>query len=83
LPLLAGRRSYGSAVGLGIVYGLAIWVGMHFLVLPIVNPVMAAMPALQFAMLHLIFGGMLGSYPVFLPPIHETEARRMQPPQAA
>lgn len=56
---------------------------MHFIVLPMVNPVMAQMPALQFAMLHMIFGGTLGSYPAFLPAMTDAESRRMQPPRAA
>jgi uncharacterized membrane protein YagU involved in acid resistance len=60
--LLGGRRSSGSAVASGIGYGLAIWLVMQFIVLPFVNPVMADMPPLQFAMLHMICGGTLGSY---------------------
>lgn len=81
--MLMGRQSYGSAIGCGIAYGLGIWVVMHFLVLPVINSVMAQMPYLQFAMLHIIFGGMLGSYPAFLPPVSKSEPRRIRPPQTA
>lgn len=79
----AGRRSYGPAIGWGIAYGLGIWVVMQFIVLPFVNPVMAQMPPLQFAMLHIIFGGTLGSYPAFLPSVSESEVRQIRPLRAA
>ena len=81
--LWGGRCSYGPAIGWGIAYGLAIWVVMHFVVLPIVNPVMAQMPYLQFAMLHMIFGGTLGSYPAFLPSEAESRAKALRPERAA
>ncbi|ALA60529.1 hypothetical protein [Nitrospira moscoviensis] len=81
--LLGGRQSYGSAVASGIGYGLAVWLVMQFIVLPFVNPVMADMPPLQFAILHMIFGGTLGSYPAFLPSIGGADVRTMRPPRAS
>ncbi|WP_447979998.1 hypothetical protein [Candidatus Nitrospira bockiana] len=81
--LWGGRWSYGPAIGWGIAYGLAIWVVMQFAVLPIVNPVMAEMPYLQFAMLHVIFGGTLGSYPAFLPSESESRAKALRSERAA
>lgn len=81
--LWGGRWSYGPAIGWGIAYGLAIWIVMHFVVLPIVNPVMANMPYLQFAMLHMIFGGTLGSYPAFLPSEVESRAKALRSERAA
>ncbi len=81
--LWGGRWSYGPAIGWGAAYGLAIWIVMHFLVLPVVNPVMAQMPVPQFAILHVIFGGTLGSYLAFLPRITEIEARETRPFRAA
>lgn len=65
--LLGGRLDYGRAVGRGVIYGLGIWLFMQFIWLPIVNPVMANMPYLPFAIEHVIFGGFLGSYPALLP----------------
>lgn len=81
--LWGGRWSYGPAIGWGIAYGLAIWVVMQFIVLPIVNPVMAQMPYLQFAMLHIIFGGTLASYPAFLPSEAESRAKVLRSERAA
>ncbi len=81
--LWGGRWSYGPAIGWGIAYGLTIWVVMQFLVLPIVNPVMAQMPYLQFAMLHMIFGGTLGIYPAFLPSEAESRAKALRSERAA
>lgn len=83
LVMLAGRRSYGPAIGWGIAYGLGIWVVMQFIVLPLVNPVMAQMPPLQFAMLHMIFGGTLGSYPAFLPSEPVSRAKALHSQRAA
>ena len=50
--LFGGRLSYGRAIGWGVVYGLAIWLFMQFIGLPIINPVMAGMPYLPFAIEH-------------------------------
>ncbi len=83
LALLSRGRSYGATVGVGIAYGLAIWVVMQFLVLPVVNPVMAQMPPLQFAMLHVIFGGTLGSYPAFLPSVKKSQTQGMRASRVA
>ena len=68
------RQSYSSAVRAGIIYGLNVWIIMHFLVLPVINPVLAGMPYLLFAILHIIFGGTLGGYVTFLPTRAEVRA---------
>lgn len=74
--LIGGRLSYGQAISWGIVYGLGIWLFMQFLWLPIVNPAMAQMPSLPFAIEHTIFGGFLGTYPAFLGSRAETQIGR-------
>ena len=70
------RQSYSSAVRAGIIYGLNVWIIMQFLVLPAINPVVAGMPYLQLAILHIIFGGTLGGYVTFLPTRAEVLAKR-------
>ncbi|MCG3117733.1 MAG: DUF1440 domain-containing protein [Candidatus Manganitrophus sp. SA1] len=81
--LMGGRFSVGRAIGRGIVYGLGIWLVMQFLVLPIINPVMADMPYLPFAIEHMFFGGFLGVYPAFLPPLSKSQANMQRERLAA
>jgi uncharacterized membrane protein YagU involved in acid resistance len=81
--LLGGRLSYGEAVGWGVLYGLAIWLFMQFFWLPIINPMMAQMPYLPFAIEHAIFGGFLGSYPAFLPSMAKRQAKAERERRAA
>jgi uncharacterized membrane protein YagU involved in acid resistance len=73
--LIGGRLDYGRAIKRGIVYGLAIWLFMQFISLPIINPVMADMPYVPFAMEHAVFGGFLGVYLAFLPSPAESQAK--------
>lgn len=81
--LLGGRLSYGRAIGWGVVYGLVIWLFMQFLWLPLVNPVMAQMPYLPFAVEHAVFRGFLGTYPAFLPSAAERQAKAARERRAA
>jgi hypothetical protein len=62
-----GRQDYIPAVGWGVVYGLAVWLVMQFIVFPVVNPVMAKVAYIPIALLHAIFGAALGSYVDFVP----------------
>jgi hypothetical protein len=64
---LAGFISIAAAIGWGINFGLAVWVIMQFGLLPVVNPWMAALPLIPFALAHGLFGLVLGSYPRFMP----------------
>lgn len=74
--LIGGRLTYGASIGWGIVFGLAVWLFMQFIGLPIINPVMAGMPYLPFAIEHAVFGGFLGIYPAFLPSQAESQERQ-------
>ena len=63
---LGGYLGYGAATGWGIIFSLSIWVIMQFGLLPVIDPWLAAMPPIPFAMAHLAFGLSLGMYPRFL-----------------
>ncbi len=63
---LGGYLGYGAAVGWGIIFSLSIWVIMQFGLLPVIDPWLAAMPPISFALAHLVFGLSLGMYPRFL-----------------
>ncbi|MCG3117737.1 MAG: DUF1440 domain-containing protein [Candidatus Manganitrophus sp. SA1] len=71
--ILGGRLSEGRAVCLGTVYGLGIWLLMQFILLPIVNPMMAGRPYLLSGIEHAVFGVVLGSYPASLPAVAESQ----------
>ncbi len=64
---LGGFLPMGAAIIWGLIFGLAVWVIMQFGLLPVVNPWMAVLPAIPFAISHALFGLTLGAYPRFLP----------------
>lgn len=64
---LGGFLNIGAAMAWGFVFGLAIWVIMQFGLLPVLNPSMAALSPIPFAVSHALFGLSLGTYPRFLP----------------
>jgi uncharacterized membrane protein YagU involved in acid resistance len=63
------RTSIVAALFTGIAVGIAIWVAMELVVLPYMNPTMAARIALMplaYFMAHLLYGIGLGMTPVFI-----------------
>jgi uncharacterized membrane protein YagU involved in acid resistance len=63
------RTSIVAALFAGIAVGIAIWVAMELVVLPYMNPTMAARIALMplaYFMAHLLYGIGLGMTPVFI-----------------
>jgi hypothetical protein len=55
------RASGTALVAWAIVWGLVVWVVAHFVVLPLINPVMARLfPLWLFALVHAMFGVGLG-----------------------
>jgi len=52
--------SRGTLVGIGVVYGLAVFVVMWFLVVPAIDPVMLRLNGMVFAIAHMMWGGALG-----------------------
>lgn len=56
----SGLKRYGS--GLGIVYGLALWMAAHFLLLPELNSALTEISAAGFALSHLMYGAALGHF---------------------
>ncbi len=63
---LGGYLSVGGAISWGVVFSLSIWVILQFGLLPVVNPWLAAVPPIPFALAHVAFGVSLGMYPRFL-----------------
>jgi hypothetical protein len=78
-----GRLSVASAAGRGIIYGLALWVFMQFILLPIANPTLADTAVFPFALSFVIYGALLGLYPSFLPPYVESQAKEERARRAA
>jgi hypothetical protein len=66
-----GRQDYGPAVGWGVMYGMAVWLVMQFIVLPVVNPTLARVSYALLGILHGIYGATLGIYPAFVPGIFD------------
>jgi hypothetical protein len=52
--------SRGTLVGLGVVYALAVFVVMWFLVVPAIDPVMLKLNGMVFAIAHMMWGAALG-----------------------
>jgi hypothetical protein len=52
--------SRGTLVGLGVVYALAVFVVMWFLVVPAIDPVMVKLNGMVFAIAHMMWGAALG-----------------------
>lgn len=82
------RTSIVAEMLVGIVVGLVIWVAMELVVLPYMNPTMAARIALMplaYFIAHLLFGIGLGLTPVFVRTFggKRREQRRMQRPAEA
>lgn len=63
------RTSLAASLFAGIVVGIVIWVAMELLVLPFMNPTMAARIALMplaYFIAHLLYGIGLGMTPIFI-----------------
>jgi hypothetical protein len=52
--------SRGALVGIGVVYALAVFVVMWFLVVPAIDPVMLKLNRMVFAIAHMMWGAALG-----------------------
>jgi hypothetical protein len=52
--------SRGTLAGLGVVYALAVFVVMWFLVVPAIDPVMLKLNGMVFAIAHMMWGAALG-----------------------
>jgi hypothetical protein len=63
---LGGYLSVGGAIAWGVIFSLSIWVILQFGLLPVINPWLAAVPPIPFALAHIAFGVSLGMYPRFL-----------------
>lgn len=63
---LGGYLSVGGATAWGVIFSLSIWVILQFGLLPVINPWLAAVPPIPFALAHVAFGISLGTYPRFL-----------------
>jgi hypothetical protein len=63
---LGGYLSVGGAIAWGVIFSLSIWVILQFGLLPVINPWLAAVPPIPFALAHTAFGISLGIYPRFL-----------------
>src|SRR6267142_2408447 len=75
------RTSIVAALFTGIAVGIAIWVAMELVVLPYMNPTMAARIALMplaYFIAHLLYGIGLGLTPVF---IRTFSRKRREPPR--
>ncbi|MDC4224146.1 MAG: hypothetical protein MPW15_07950 [Candidatus Manganitrophus sp.] len=68
---LGGYLSVGGAIGWGVIFSLSIWVILQFGLLPVINPWLAAVPPIPFALAHAAFGVSLGMYPRFLKAVAE------------
>lgn len=53
-------RSPSRGALIGVVYGLAVFFVMWFVLLPLIDPVMLALSAVAFALAHMVWGGVLG-----------------------
>lgn len=60
--LLASRFLHGSGtlVAAGVIYGIAVWAAMWFVVLPLIDPLMLNLNGLVFLIGHMMWGGALG-----------------------
>jgi hypothetical protein len=56
---LASHSSWVNIL-VGVFYGLVLWVSAQAVVLPISGSALSGFPAWQFALAHLLFGGVLG-----------------------
>jgi hypothetical protein len=54
--------SRGSLVGVGVLYALAIFVIMWYLVVPAIDPVMLKLNGMVFAIAHMMWGAALGLF---------------------
>lgn len=51
-----------SGIVAGAVYGIALFVAMWFLVLPVIDPVMLNLNTMVFAISHIVWGAVLGAF---------------------
>lgn len=81
------RTSIVAALFAGIAVGIVIWVAMELVVLPNMNPTMAARVALMpmaYFVAHLLYGIGLGMTPIFVRTFsRKRDDRRMEPPAEA
>src|SRR6266446_4967395 len=80
------RTSIVAALFAGIVVGIVIWVAMELVVLPYMNPTMAARIALMplaYFIAHLLYGIGLGLTPVFIRTFSRKRHDRMERPAEA
>ena len=80
------RTSIVAALFAGIVVGIVIWVAMELVVLPYINPTMAARIALMplaYFIAHLLYGIGLGLTPVFIQTFSRKRHDRMERPAEA
>lgn len=73
--MLLGRTTRRRALGLGLVYSIVLWLGAQFVILPIVNPLMATAfgTVWPFFLGHLGYGAMLASA---LPTVYDVDGPR-------
>ena len=50
----------GKLVAAGVIYGIAVWAAMWFVVIPLVDPLMLNLNGLVFLIGHMMWGGALG-----------------------
>ena len=60
--LVASRFVHGGGtlVAAGVIYGIAVWAAMWFVVLPLIDPLMLNLNGLVFLIGHTMWGGALG-----------------------
>lgn len=60
--LIASRFLHGGGtlVAAGVIYGIAVWATMWFVVLPLIDPLMLNLNGLVFLIGHMMWGGALG-----------------------
>lgn len=60
--LVASRFVHGAGtlVAAGVIYGIAVWAAMWFVVLPLTDPLMLNLNGLVFLIGHMMWGGALG-----------------------
>jgi len=60
--LVASRFLHGGGklVAAGVIYGIAVWAAMWFVVIPLVDPLMLNLNGLVFLIGHMMWGGALG-----------------------
>jgi uncharacterized membrane protein YagU involved in acid resistance len=62
----------GKLVAAGVIYGIAVWAAMWFVVIPLVDPLMLNLNGLVFLIGHMMWGGALGLlWSRFAPHAHE------------